>query len=94
MGITKEYPPYRKEKGASFRLPIKPDQEQTPLDDLDLRILASHDEHGLAGGFHYGFESKAIYKEFWREAFKDGSSSAELEAPAFSSLGGWGKQTA
>ncbi len=95
VGIAKKYLPFKKEKGASLRPPIKPDTIATPLDDLDLRILASHDtEDGLAGGFHYGFESKAIYKEFWREAFADGSSSAELVAPAFSSLGGWGKQTA
>lgn len=91
--------------GASLRYPIKdgteilenPEIRPEQLNDpkyLKNKIEFSHDKHGLAGGFHYGFESGAIYEEFWREAFKDGSSSAELKAPAFSSLGGWGKQTA
>lgn len=80
-----------KRVGASLLPPLK-------LDDAfpeEKAILDLHDqEKGLAGGFHYGFESKEIYKEFWREALKKGSSSAELIDPAFSSLGGWGKQTA
>lgn len=88
--------------GASLRYPILdktviPENGQiTPedLSDLDKKIAAAHDKNGLAGGFHYGFESPNIYKEFWREAWKDGSSSSELIAPAFSSLGGWGKQAA
>ncbi|MFT3796114.1 hypothetical protein [Flavobacterium sp.] len=88
--------------GASLRYPIH-DGSEIPengkIDPKDLSILEkkikfSHDKNGLAGGFHYGFESKEIYKEFWREAFKGGSSSGELEAPAYSSVGGWGKQTA
>ncbi|MEO6550848.1 MAG: hypothetical protein ABIN94_22790 [Ferruginibacter sp.] len=58
------------------------------------KMIAAHDKNGLAGGFHYGFESEAIYKEFWREAFAKGSSSGEIKALAYSSVGGWGKQTA
>src|SRR5690606_10062559 len=58
------------------------------------KLIAAHDPKGLAGGFHYGFESEAIYKELWREAFDKGSSSGEVKELAFSSVGGWGRQTA
>lgn len=71
--------------GAQLRLPVK-------TDDMSGDVVKYHSKDGLAGGFHYGFESAAIYEEFWRES--DRSSSAELEAPAFSSMGGWGKQVA
>src|SRR5690606_34010799 len=58
------------------------------------KMIVAHDPKVLAGGFHYGFESEAIYKEFWRQAFDQGSSSGEIKELAFSSLGGWGRQTA
>lgn len=74
--------------GARLKWPIK-QKENEPKND---NLLELHDSGGLAGGFHYGFESAAVYEEFWREPRR--SSSAELEAPAFSSMGGWGKQTA
>lgn len=96
------YGRFDKIKGASLKLPIKKefdgDQELTtdPSEILLNKIKAAHwhpkDAQGLAGGFHYGFESAAIYKEFWREAYR--SSSGELNAPAFSSLGAWGRQVA
>lgn len=81
-----------KEKGADLKQPIV--DVSTGDETLDKKIRAAHDVNGLAGGFHYGFESKAIYKEFWRESFKSGSSSAEVKDLSFSSAGGWGKQTA
>jgi hypothetical protein len=90
--------------GASLKYPIGtvaiPQNGEISANDLsdpnslDKKIYASHDEEGLAGGFHYGFESKEIYKEFWREAYKQGSSSAQLEDLAYSSVGGWGKASA
>lgn len=91
--------------GAHLRYPIAndsiviPDEVQIkPSDYKDLtpekKIPYIHDKNGLAGGFHYGFESKAIYNEFWRESLVKGSSSAVLENPAFTSLGGYGKQIA
>lgn len=62
----------------------------------DKEIIDLHDsKDGLAGGFHYGFESSAIYKELWREFLKKkGSSSGEVKGVAFSSVGGWGQQVA
>src|SRR5690606_13823288 len=51
------------------------------------KMIAAHDPKGLAGGFHYGFESEAIYREFWREAFDKGSSSGEIKDLAFSATG-------
>jgi hypothetical protein len=87
--------------GASLKNPININDslEQNEFDPellvkLEGRIKAVHDKNGLAGGFHYGFESTAIYKEFWRESLVKGSSSAVLENPAFTSLGGYGKQIA
>ncbi|WP_343322063.1 hypothetical protein [Sphingobacterium multivorum] len=49
---------------------------------------------GLAGGFHWGFESKAIYYELMTQGLLKGSSSGEIENLALSSLGGYGKQVA
>lgn len=98
QGDTEYYPkiaafsPFTR-RGASLRYPIAPGADDAQ-DALDEKIRAAHDSRGLAGGFHYGFEARAIYREFWREAFARGSSSGELVAPAFSSVGGWGKQTA
>lgn len=88
-----------KDKGASLKYPIlKKDADATlPLKEqtlLDQKIAAAHDPNGLAGGHNYGFESEAIYKEFFRENFSKGSSSGEIKALALSSLGGWGQQIA
>lgn len=95
---------FDKKAGASLQLPMKDDEfigPQKPDTDPDTillnKIKAAHskapgDPDGLAGGFHYGFESPAIYKEFWREAYH--SSSGEVKAPAFSSLGAWAQQVA
>ena len=47
---------------------------------------------GLRGGAFWGFESLEIYKEFLRNY--DKSSSGEIADLAFSSAGGYGKQTA
>ncbi|HKP05021.1 MAG TPA: hypothetical protein VJU77_16840 [Chthoniobacterales bacterium] len=98
---------YRKDKGADLRWPIEsvppemppPGEVELPVgasqkDILLARMAAAHATEGLAGGFHYGFESFAIYTEFWREAFSRGSSSAEAHGLAFSSPGGWGRQSA
>ncbi|HMI03978.1 MAG TPA: hypothetical protein VK541_15940, partial [Pedobacter sp.] len=90
IGASLKYPLSTKEDAVVEYDDIKPED----LSDPEMRMKLAHDPDGLAGGFHYGFESKAIYKEFWRETFKGGSSSAELQAPAFSSVGAWGKQTA
>src|SRR5690606_7064212 len=75
-------------KGADLMLPVN--LNQLPDDALARDIRQLHNDNGLAGGFHYGFESAAIYHEFWRDRI---STSAELEDPAFSSVGGWGRQT-
>lgn len=80
--------------GAELRLPVPLKIENDEVSDIDEKITAVHDPDGLAGGFHYGFESDAIYRELWRELFGKGSSSGELKNLAFSSLGGWGRQTA
>lgn len=80
--------------GASLKNPVAGQTTLVSDDLLEEKIRVAHEPNGLAGGFHYGFESRAIYKEFWREAFSKGSSSAEIKSPAFSSLGGWGRQTA
>jgi hypothetical protein len=91
--------------GAELRNPVDPDQcwdkqevVSNPIADpkavYENQLRAIHDKDGLAGGAVYGFESKAIYRELLREVLTRGSSSGELKDPAFSSLGGWGRQTA
>lgn len=86
-------------KGAKLRFPFKdvPDylkdiKEQYHKDGIV-------DDHGqpvnpLSGGFHWGFESKAVYYELMTQGLLKGSSSGEIENLAFSSLGGYGKQVA
>jgi hypothetical protein len=87
-------------KGADLKHPnpqfeYGPQQPATTPDALfDNEKIATHSKTGLAGGAVYGFESTAIYDEFLQQVYTKGSSSGEMLSLAFSSLGGWGKQTA
>lgn len=90
-------------KGADIRYPVDlgmDTPDQLPLDNLapdavnENRIKALHTKDGLAGGAVYGFESAGIYREFLREVLARGSSSGEVKGLAFTSLGGYGRQTA
>jgi hypothetical protein len=88
---------FKKTAGADLRRPFELTDGTDltdPGDILKRKIVRAHQEAGLAGGFHYGFESEAIYKELWRELFTNGSSSGEVRQLAFSSVGGWGRQIA
>lgn len=85
--------------GAKLRFPFK----DTPdyLKDIkekyhkDLAVDADNKAvNPLSGGFHWGFESKAVYYELMTQGLLKGSSSGEIENLAFSSLGGYGKQVA
>lgn len=82
-GSVKEYG-----KGAQFRWPIGRQVSPAQNDQL------YHNPEGLAGGALYPFESLGIYEELWREGISKGSSSGEIEQLAFTSLGGYGRQTA
>lgn len=73
---------------------LSADKKDDPDAVLTAKMGAAHSGTGLAGGFHYGFESLAIYRELWREALEKGSSSAELKELAFSSAGAWARQSA
>jgi hypothetical protein len=97
---------WKRTKGADLRWPLtarqkeelegiiqNPDTSPKLRSDAE-RLLAAHSNTGLAGGFHYGFESLAIYLELWRELYGKGSSSGEVTAPAFSSVGAWSRETA
>ena len=77
-------------RGARLRFPLK--DEDPPIEEAENLKRRYHDPEGLSGGAHWGFESLAIYDEFWRNHKK--SSSGEIKKLAFSSLGGWGHQTA
>lgn len=84
--------------GAQLKWPF--DRGTTPPStdrekSLHTQVVAKkEDQHkdGLEGGFHFGFESYPVYKELVEEW--DQSSSGSIENLAFSSVGGWGKQTA
>ena len=78
-------------KGAKLIWPFKDKNVPSYLQDIKKKY---HDVNGLAGGFHFGFESMAIYNEFWEQGLKYGSSSGEIENLSFTSLGGYGKQVA
>jgi hypothetical protein len=94
-------------EGVAFRARIEPCSNETsfpigaqvawPLDgpeDKDLKKFHSERTHALKGGAFFGFEMLEIYREFWRPENYRKSSSAEVSGLAFSSLGGFGKQTA
>ncbi|PWN71380.1 hypothetical protein C1631_001790 [Chryseobacterium phosphatilyticum] len=84
-----------KRKGAKLKWPfIDKNGNQVVPDYLKEIHEKYHSDNGLAGGFHFGFESLAIYNELWTTGYKKGSSSGEIENIAFSSLGGYGKQVA
>ena len=94
---------YVKTAGANLRWPLAEPCPDTTVSEkekddagavLTAKIGAAHTSDGLAGGFHYGFESHAIYWELWREAWSKGSSSGEVKELAFSSVGAWARQTA
>jgi hypothetical protein len=72
-------------RGAQLAWPAFPDNEAT---DQEKRL---HNKNGLKGGFHVGVPSYPIYKELMRDWHQ--SSSAEATGLAFSSVGGYGKQT-
>lgn len=55
-------------------------------------LAAYHTDDGLKGGAFWGFDQLEIYREFWRHHRR--SSSGEIADLAFTSLGGYGKQTA
>lgn len=74
--------------GAKIKWPIGGQKSPSKIDE------DYHDAEGLAGGAFYPFESLGVYEELWREGIKKGSSSGEVEDLAFTSLGGYGKQTA
>lgn len=66
--------------------------EPGPLPGLpDVSAQRPHSNVGLAGGVGWGFEAKSIYDKVFS---KPDSTSAELVAPHFSALGGWGRQKA
>lgn len=85
-------------KGAKLRFPFK----NTPEYLKDIKDKYHKDDaveegkpvNPLSGGFHWGFESKAVYYELMTQGLQKGSSSGEIENLAFSSLGGYGKQVA
>lgn len=74
-------------RGAQLAWPDIPDTEAT-----DEEKALHNSKEGLKGGFHIGVPSYPIYKELMRDWHQ--SSSAEVSGLAFSSLGGYGKQTA
>lgn len=85
-------------KGAKLRFPFKdvPDylkdvKEKYHKDNI---VDGGQPVNPLSGGFHWGFESKAVYYELMTQGLLKGSSSGEIENLAFSSLGGYGKQVA
>lgn len=75
-------------EGAQLKWPIGGQVSPSGIDEK------YHNKDGLAGGAFYPFESLGVYEELWREGIKKGSSSGEIENLAFTSLGGYGKQTA
>lgn len=75
-------------KGAQFRWPLGLQISPAENDRL------YHNPNGLAGGALYPFESLGVYEQLWRDGISKGSSSGEIEQLAFTSLGGYGKQTA
>ena len=88
-------------KGAHLKWPLGKQKSPAGIDDKyhDTRYRVADDspenkKNGLAGGAFYPFESLGVYEELWREGLKKGSSSGEIENLAFTSLGGYGKQTA
>jgi hypothetical protein len=84
-----------KVKGAQLKWPFVDKNGKDLIPDYLQEIHDKyHTNKGLAGGFHFGFESMAVYKEFWGAGLKKGSSSGEIENLAFTSQGGYGKQIA
>ena len=74
-------------RGAQLAFPLSfHNPADTELQDLEKNW---HSSAGLKGGFHWGFESGNIYKEFWRNPV---STSGQVSGLRFSALGGWGDQ--
>lgn len=78
--------------GAKLKFPFQETDIPNYLNEVFKKY--HNQEDGLAGGFHWGLESKAVYHELMTTGLQKGSSSGEIENLAFSSLGGYGKQVA
>lgn len=82
-------------KGASLAWPEPYDgapSASQPMASPPEDLAAYHRDDGLKGGACWGFDQLEIYREFWRHHTR--SSSGELRDLAFTSIGGYGKQTA
>lgn len=79
---------YNKPRGAELEWPLS-----EPMDDYpELKHFHALKDGGLKGGAFWGFEMLEIYREFWQNY--DKSSSGAVSGLAFTSLGGYGTQTA
>ncbi|MCF0075659.1 hypothetical protein LZD49_34625 [Dyadobacter sp. CY261] len=79
-------------KGAKLKWPFVDKKGNDLIPDYLEDIYKNyHADEGLTGGFNFGFESMAVYKELWGTGLQKGSSSGEIENLAFSSQGGYGK---
>ncbi|HEX9960157.1 MAG TPA: hypothetical protein VGB00_04460, partial [Pyrinomonadaceae bacterium] len=75
----------RLDEGNGLSFELRPENLREPVNPIP------GDENRLAGSFAWAFESNNVYRQLRRNPR---STAAQLVAPFFSSLGGWGNQKA